>query len=244
MSARGDHTITASDGTNEDSATLTVFADVSLNPTAGNIGTELTVTGTGFSGVVTVQYDDTVVATTTADASGAFTVVFTAPASTGGNHTITASDNANTIQTTFVMESEAPPIPTPLLPEAGRKAEAGTYFDWGDVTDPSGVTYTLQIASDADFTTIVMQKEALTSSEYTIAKVEELPSTKKEAPYYWRVKAIDGASNKGAWSAPRSFYVGFSFALPDWVKYTLIGLGVLLVGLFGFWVGRRTAYSF
>ncbi len=72
------------------------------------------------------------------------------------------------------MESEAPPMPMPLLPEVATTTEAEAYFDWTDVTDPSGVSYALQIASDKDFTTIVLEKKGLTNSEYTITEEEKL----------------------------------------------------------------------
>ena len=242
-SALGDHTVTASDVTSEASATFTILTSVGLNQTTGNIGTELTITGAGFSGTVTIKYDGVEVAIATAGANGVFSAIFTVPTSDAGAHTVTASDNTNTAQITFIMESKAPAAPEPLLPEADGKAKAEAYFDWDDVTDPSGVTYTLQIASDADFTTIMLEKEALTNSEYTLTKEEKLASTQKEAPYYWRVKAVDGASNESAWSTLRSFSVGFSLDLPDGAKYALMGVGALLIGLFGFWVGRRTAYS-
>ena len=90
----------------------------------------------------------------------------------------------------------------------------------------------------------MLKKEGLTSSEYTITKEEKLESTKKEAPYYWQVKAIDGASNESEWSTPGSFYVGFQWPeLKGWLLFLVIGVGALLIGLFGFWLGRRTAYS-
>jgi len=242
-STLGDHTVTASDVTSEASATFTILTSVGLNQTTGNIGTELTITGAGFSGTVTIKYDGVEVAIAAAGANGVFSAIFTVPTSDAGAHTVTASDNTNTVQITFIMESKAPAAPEPLLPEADGKAKAEAYFDWDDVTDPSGVTYTFQIASDADFTTIILEKEALTNSEYTLTKEEKLASTQKEAPYYWRVKAVDGASNESAWSTLRSFSVGFSLDLPDGAKYALMGVGALLIGLFGFWVGRRTAYS-
>jgi len=144
------------------------------------------------------------------------------------------------------MESEAPPVPVPLLPEAGGKAKAEAYFDWEDVSDPSGVTYTLQIASDENFTedSIVLEREGLTESEYTLTEEERLESTKKEAPYYWRVKAVDRASNESEWSTPASFHVGFSITLPDWAMYVIYVVGAVVVGFIGFWFGRRTTYSY
>ena len=243
-SVSGTYNVVASDGVNTGSTDFTILISTSLSQTTGNVGSEITVSGVGFTGTVIIKYDEIEVATATADATGAFSAIFAIPASAGGDHIVTASDGVNTIQTTFVMESAAPLAPEPLLPEADSKAEAEAYFDWEDVSDPSGVTYTLQIATDENFTegSIVLEKKGLTESEYTITKKEKLESTKKEAPYYWRVKAIDGAANESAWSTLGSFYVGFVLALPDWAKYTLMGVVAVLIGLLGFWLGRRTAY--
>ena len=243
-SVSGTYNVVASDGVNTGSTDFTILISTSLSQTTGNVGSEITVSGVGFTGTVIIKYDEIEVATATADATGAFSAIFAIPASAGGDHIVTASDGVNTIQTTFVMESAAPLAPEPLLPEADSKAEAEAYFDWEDVDDPSGVTYTLQIATDENFTegSIVLEKKGLTESEYTITKKEKLESTKKEAPYYWRVKAIDGAANESAWSTLGSFYVGFVLALPDWAKYTLMGVVAVLIGLLGFWLGRRTAY--
>jgi len=128
-----------------------------------------------------------------------------------------------------------------LLPEVATTTEAEAYFDWEDVEDLSGVTYTLQIASDKDFTTIVLEKKGLTNSEYTITEEEKLKLTEKEAPYYWRVKAVDSAFNESEWTPSGLFYVGFSWtSMPSWVLYIWIGLGALLLGFFGFRMRRRT----
>jgi len=58
-------------------------------------------------------------------------------------------------------------VPVLLLPENDSKAEAITHFDWEEVTDPSGVTYTLQVATSPGFTpsSIVLDKDGLTDSD-------------------------------------------------------------------------------
>ncbi|MFC1909509.1 hypothetical protein ACFLXD_06685 [Chloroflexota bacterium] len=137
----------------------------------------------------------------------------------------------------------APPIPVLLQPETDIKAESRIRFDWADAASLNPpVTYTLQVASDQDFTTLVLEKEGLTESEYTLTEEEELAAVKKEAPYFWRVKVIDSSINESKWSTPQTFHVGFSFALPGWVTYLLIGFGVIIIGVLAFWIGRRTAY--
>ena len=143
----------------------------------------------------------------------------------------------------IVTTPEAPPTPVLLLPEDNTKAEAEAHFDWEDITDPSGVTYTLQVATKDNFAAsyIVLEKTGLTDSEYAVIEGEELEPSSKEAPHYWRVKAVDGASNESEWSAVRSFYVGSSFTLPNTARNVLIGLGVAGAGFFGFWLEHGNA---
>ena len=246
--------VEASDGTNEADANLAVSAGISLGTATsqaapGHAGMELTVTGKGFiaNAAVTVTYatEPVVVATVTADAAGAFSATFTVPESTAGAHTVTATDGTNIATSAFVMEEGAPPVPVPLLPHMDAKAKSAAHFDWEEVTDPSGVTYRLQIASAEDFSVdaIVLDKGGITASEYTLTREEKLESSKKDAPYYWRVKAVDGASNESGWTTPGTFDVGFAFTfdLTGWFLYLLYGLGGLLLLFIGFLLGRRSA---
>lgn len=237
------------DDDNSGEATFTIAANLSISATTGNVGTEVTISGTGFkpTTAVTITYASasSVVATTTTDANGAFSATFKVPASEGGPHTITATDGTSTFTDTFTMESDAPAAPVPLLPAMGVKVEQPVKFDWDEVTDDSlPVTYTLQVATDKDFTDIELEKEGLTKTEYTMTVDEELESTKKDAPYWWRVKAIDSASNESLWSGAGSFSVGFVFAMPDWAQYLLWALGGLVLFFIGFLLGRRTGYSY
>jgi hypothetical protein len=148
------------------------------------------------------------------------------------------------------MESTPPPVPQPILPETDVRTASPVHFTWGEVTDKSlPVTYTLQVAIDDDFTvpSIVREWKDLTDAEYTLTEAEKLEPRGKETPYYWRVKAIDGASNASAWSTPKSFYTGggFGFALPSWKIHLFWGIGVAAAIGFGYWLGRRrAAYSY
>ncbi len=222
---------------------------VNLSPATGHVDTEVTVSGTGYTAgtAITVKYDDTEVATATAKTDGSFSATFKVPVSKYGEHSVTTSDGTTAKQFTFTMESEAPPTPQPLLPEMGVKAEQPVQFDWEDVTDDSlPVTYSLQIASRQDFAanSIVLEKTDLTESEYTLTKAEQLEPVSKDEPYYWIVKAIDGASNESQWTGTGIFYVGASLGLdmPSWIIYLLLGVGGVVIGIIGFWLGRRTAY--
>ncbi len=258
--AAGTYDLTAEDEDNNEAEAVEfeieaeeIVTSAALNPMTGNIGTDLTVSGTGFTagGQVTVRYDDTQVATVTADSQGIFSSTFKAPDSKSGAHTVTVSDGTISQQLTFTMESTPPPIPAPLLPYNGVEVEQPVGFDWKDVTDPSGATYTLQIAKDDRFTTtsLVLERQGLSSSEYTLSQAEELAPTEEEAPYYWRVMATDGAANESEWTTPGTFYItggsvitGTSEGLPSWLQYLLFGLGGLLLLGIGYWLGRRTAY--
>jgi len=229
-------------------AELDILAGISIDPATsqtspGYVGMELTIYGTGFiaEAPITITYDKSTVATVPVGSEGNFSTTFTIPPSVAGSHTVTATDGANTLTSTVIMESGAPPIPVPLLPEVTTIVEAEIYFDWEDVSDPSGITYTLQIGTNSDFTTIVLEQTGLTQSEHTIEIEEKLEPTGTDGPYYWRIKAIDGAFNESKWTIPMLFHVGRSpqEVTPSWTLYIWIGLGVLLLGILGFWAFKR-----
>jgi len=188
---------------------FTIIAGASVDQAVTSVGSELTISGTGFeaNGEIGLEFDGVAVATIAADSSGAFQVAFKVPARQHGEHVITVSDGVNTKQIVFEIESEAPSVPVPVLPADKSEAIAATYFDWEDVDDPSSpVNYQLQIASDGGFAVVVMEK-TLTESEYRLSEAEALAAVTADSPYYWRVKAIDGAENESEWSIPRSFLV-------------------------------------
>jgi len=232
---------------------IALIASPSTSASApGYIGMDITISGTAFkpSSQITISYASTpqVVATTTSDSYGNFTATFPIPQSTAGEHTISASDGTNSLDVPFYMESEAPDSPLLSLPLAGSKAESPTYFDWNSVSDDSPpVTYTLQVSTSEDFTSVsmVLEKAKRTSSEYTVNELEELEPRSEDEPYYWRVKAVDGASNESAWSGVKTFYVGsaagtvnlFGFTLSVWAIIWWC-VGCLVAGLVGYSVGR------
>ena len=222
----------------------------SISPAAtGPVGADLIISGTGFEAgkAVTVKYGDEEIATAIATTTGILVAAFKVPVSEAGDHTITASDGTNTLELTFTVESKAPAIPAPLTPELGVRLKSPLFFDWKEVTDASSpVTYSLQIATDRDFeaASIVLEKKELTKSEYTFTSAEELELVDPQAPYYWRIRATDAASNEGEWTGAGEFYVTAPFSLPNWAFYTLIGLGGLVLFGIGYWLGRRTAFYY
>jgi len=228
----------------------TTKPQLSISASGDIIGSSIGIGGAGFTpgATVTVKYDDIEVTTVTADTDGLVMAIFQSPASKFGDHVITVSDgiNANTI--TYTVESVSPEIPAPLLPEMGVKLKSPALFDWEDVTDDSmPVTYNLQIATDFMFSegSIALEITDIEISGYTLTEIEELKLAGRKDAYYWRVRALDAASNPSEWTGAGEFYVsapGSDF--PNWALYTLLGIGAVLLFGIGYWLGRRTAFYY
>jgi hypothetical protein len=224
-----------------------IIAGARLSSTDGHVGTEVIVSGDGFTAgaELTVRYGTTEVALTAVDEDGSFTVTFEAPPNIAGQHTVTVSDGSNAANLVFTMESTPPPTPARQLPEPGVEMRSPVVFSWGMVEDPSApVTYTLQVANDDEFADVVLEKSGLATTEYTPTGNERLRASKEETAYYWRVSAVDAASNESEWSAAGSFRVVASFTMPSWAIYVLIGVAVVIVGflVYRLWWRNRKSY--
>jgi hypothetical protein len=251
--SHGNRTVAAVDEKlNEAEAPLAIQGGITVTPATslaspGYAGMKLFISGAGFStgDEVTITYsnngEDILIATVTAE-EGDFQVEFTVPPSAAGSHDITASGSTNTATVAFVMESKGPSTPIPLIPSIAGTTGARAYFDWSDVSDDSGITYTLQIALDSDFNLLLLTKKGLETSEYTLTEYEELESDQTDTPHYWRVKAVDGALNESGWTYPNLFYVGSPLsALPVWALYLLGVVAIVLFSIFGYWLWNRRA---
>ena len=241
-SATGTHQITITDQVSTLKSAFSVTPEVKTSLTNGSVGQDVSASGTGFaaSSSITVKYDIDQVATTTTDENGSFTVTFKVPASEGGSHRFTFSDGADKITSDFSMDSTSPPTPMLLSPVSSTKVSETPALDWQDVTDPSGITYSLEIAKDAAFTIMELQKDGLKLSEYTVTSQEALGIVGKDTLYYWRVKAIDGANNQSDWSTPFTFSVGNVIKTSNYVLI-IVGI-VVVVGGIAFlieWLRRR-----
>jgi hypothetical protein len=223
--------------------------DIVLSPAEGRMGTNLTVTGHGFaaSEELAITYDYTQVATLAASDKGSFDVSFLVPKSPHGEHRVTAGyageNHANAI---FTIESNPPATPTPSTPanrsRLGLMGNVTPTFQWSEVSDDSGVWYSLQIAaSDAvtgtgAFADPIVSVTGLVGTNYTLEETEAL----SQGTYYWIVQAVDGAENEGEWSAVHSFRVGL---LPLWGLIVVIVAAVALLALLiRALVRRRTIY--
>jgi hypothetical protein len=200
----GNHQFKATDSNmafGDITANLQVGPTISLQPEHPDIGTQVTMTGCGFAArsTVSIKYDDQVVSNspTTSD-TGSFTDAFNVPASSQANHVITATDGAGNVATFGMpLSTTPPPAPNTISPVDERFGWFGSQpvvFTWSDVSDPSGVTYTLEVDKTLRFFPLDpgMRKTGLTQPTAVM--------TLDPGTYYWRVKAIDGAGNESPWS--------------------------------------------
>jgi hypothetical protein len=249
MSA-GNHTVTArGEYTPEQDVTGLSFeigSDIVLSPTAGHVGTNLTVTGYGFTTdkTVSIMYDGSQQTTAVTNDQGSFEGSFLVPPSQHGEHQITIGYSSDTTASAvFVLESDPPGIPQLISPSNGSRVgvrgRITPTFEWSEVSDESGVSYNLQIATSADLTATgefvqpMISVKGLTGTSYTVT--EALPHD----TYYWIVQAVDGAENESSWTAARSLRVGL---MKLWVFIVIIVAVVALVIALMRVLGKRRRY--
>jgi hypothetical protein len=243
-SSSGAHSVSAAGSvtpaTSLSSSGFAIGAGIILNPSTSNVGGSVVITGSGFSSNTQVKltYDDTDIAgSVTTDSSGSFSKSITIPKSLAGSHTIKATDGQSN-QATTVFSIESTPPPTPSLQSPGDGARVGLFGDatptlkWSGVTDPSGVVYEVEVDTETDFTHPVIDKTDV-SSRYVITSSDKLP----RGTYYWRVRAIDGASNQGEWS--QTFELTSGVISPALFVFLIILVLALAGGAVYFLVLRR-----
>jgi len=109
-STAGEHTITVEDENDHIAeATFTVESAMTMDPTEGSIGSQVTVSGTGYGGSqdVTITLDDTQVTIADTDSSGSFTATFTVPQVEAGTYDVEAEDeDGNSATASFTMSAD------------------------------------------------------------------------------------------------------------------------------------------
>jgi hypothetical protein len=247
--------ISASTGSSAASAELSIPAtppSLKFTPevntaSPASIGMTIKVSGMWFQpgDKVNILIDDTKIpiATTTVNNNNAFLVDFVVPPDKGGKHTLTAAGNMTKLTVDFLIETMSPPQPVLNSSVATGGPNGAPRLSWTAVNDLSGVTYDLQIASDRTFNELLMGKSDLTAAEYALTAAESDQLNRGGAPSYWRVRAVDGASNASDWSPSSSLVTGLSWLnLPGWTIYVFIAFGVLVL-LLAFFLFRRKAGS-
>jgi len=104
----------------------------------------------------------------------------------------------------YEVDLTAPSAPSLIAPDDGAETFDDTpTFEWTSVTDPSGVTYQIQVDDSEDFSSPVYSAIDLTVTNLTLPDEYSLALGK----YFWHVRAKDGASNTGDWSEEWDFTV-------------------------------------
>lgn len=210
----------------------------------GHVGMEITITGRWFPAQDTVKLtyegEEKPLATVQVNADRSFSTRIIVSPGTGGEHKITATYGKTDAVAIFVMEQQAPPIPTLRSPEFTRASPDVPDLYWTEATDPSGITYTIQVARDTLFGNTLVEKKGLTTTRYLFTTEERRLLSEGDSTWYWRIKAIDGASNESEWSALGLFFVGSSWTqVPEWGIYIWTGLGLLLAIVASLWLRKR-----
>ena len=233
-STGGSHSIdaysTSTTATDVADAKLNVLSKMGIEPAEGYVGCDIVVSGTGFSAdkELTIKYDIVDVTTdVVSDAKGNFQANFEVPKSPGGKHNVIASDAGGaSVSGVFTMETTSPSLPQIVSPKDGNRVgffdRAAPTFKWDAVSDPSGVYYSLQVSSDADFATTVLSKDDLVESKYTLTDDEALLRGK----YYWRIKAVDGAGNDSGWTTPILVKIGI---MPLWAFILIVVVAIAFI---------------
>jgi len=128
-----------------------------INPTAGAVGTSVTVTATGFapSSIVTATFDNAAVTTAPAvvktDTNGDVTFALLIPAASAGAHTIRVSDGVNTDTETFTVQPRVTITPT-KGPVGTSATVTGSGFTPGVTADVTvgGASFKRMAAIDSD----------------------------------------------------------------------------------------------
>jgi hypothetical protein len=235
-SVAGKHSLDASGPTTTSgqlAASFSVTPSITLGSQSGTVGSIVNITGNGFDALesgITVTFDGkSVLSGITAGNSGSWTGKFTVPASANGNHSVEAYGNVNTRQagtrasysvsgSTSGNNPAAAVLPAPEIKAPANGSRQGLFgktrldFEWTAVN--SGSTYDLQFSANSNFSTLMIDKTKLTSTNYKSSASESLP----EGKYYFRIRAVDVSGNPGKWTDPA-------------VVETGIGLTTLIIGI-------------
>jgi len=120
-----------------------------------------------------------------------------------------------------------PVIVSPREDSIGMLGKQSITFKWGAVSEPKGITYTLEVGDNFKFDPPLSEftKSGLSSTSY---KMVLPPGT-----YYWRVKAVDSQGNQGNWAlSPYPFKVGEFPVLPVIAGAIFIIILIVFINMF------------
>ena len=235
-SALGSHSVRANGSITQASSlsgtNFGVTPGISLNPASGYVGSTVQISGSGFAAnsPLTFTYDDKEIPAegATTDATGSFIKSFVVPKSKAGNQPSASRTGKGTAPKPLsAWTAPRRRYPSRCLPEMVPES-----VSWGMSPrplhgpmspTPAASPTTLQVDTFSDFSQPVLDKTDIPASHYTLTATEALP----RGQYYWRVKAIDGASNESSWSQVRLLKSGL---MPLWALVLIILVAIAAVG--------------
>ena len=123
----------------------------------------------------------------------------------GSSGKVYVTDVGNNRVQVFAIDSTAPAAPVLSSPiDQAQINNNKPSFDWQDVSDPSGVTYSLLVDNDNTFGSPEISASALATSAFTPTAATPALT---DGIYYWKVNANDGDGNVGPFSSVFSFTV-------------------------------------
>jgi hypothetical protein len=94
-----------------------------------------------------------------------------------------------------------PPAPSAVSPAEGASVTQPFTISWTAVSDPTEIiAYNWQVSSSSAFTSLLLQNSTNGATQASVSGLAD-------GTYFWRVQAVNGAFEQGAWSQPRSFMV-------------------------------------
>ena len=220
-------------------------AGISLDSKAGVVGTTLTINGQGFyaNRMISFYYDNRLLGSEAASGVGEFSYSFTIPDGTAGKHKFAAKNIEG-----HSVEAEFEVLPSITLDATSAAA--------GSILAVSGSGFGSKSSIDVYFRhdeVAYTKTNEFGSFKATLFNIPEL------APGTYDVTAIDKDGNKG-----EATFTIIAEAIvedtvedtaettaeekldeatpPNWGIYTLIGIGAVIIGIFLFWLGRKTTY--
>ena len=243
----GNHSIKVSGSQTLESedSNFRILPGLSIKPADGYVGSTVNLTGTGLAANSDIQvlFDDLPfreIGAVTTDNLGDFSKSFTIPRAKADSHTIKVIDNINnTASAQFNIGNAVPFAPVPISPADGARigisGDVTPTLSWTEVEDPNGVTYNLQIDDNPEFSHPFINETGIEGSRYTLPKTDEL----HQGTFYWRVKAVNGASVESPWSKT---YVIQSGVMPASILIMIVVLVLVAVAagiLFGYILPTR-----
>jgi len=107
----------------------------------------------------------------------------------------------------FTLDTRPTP-PQPALPSGGVELKPDGRFGWSSSTDPNPadvITYTIQIASGADFGEILCDAKGLKETGLAFNMLPNKAKLTDNQSYYWRIKASDNHAVESSWSDAAAF---------------------------------------